>query len=281
MRRCLTSMLALSVVLAGCGKSDEPAGNTASSKTSGESGSSAKKGASGKAVTREVKDWGTVKGQVVFVGDVPTRAPVKVDKDKEACEAHGQLVDEKPYVVDKDTKGVRWAVVWLVDPDNPRAALPIKPELKDVNPKKVSIDQPTCQFEPHVLALRQGQDLEIKNSASISHNTKLDGGGQNADFNEIIPPKSHKDVSDFKASSTPIKVACTIHGWMGGYIRVFNHPYFAVTDEKGNFEIKDAPAGKWNLVVWQETKGDVNGKTGQPITIKPNDTVTEKVELKP
>ena len=53
------------------------------------------------------------------------------------------------------------------------------------------------------------------------------------------------------------------------------------TDEKGNFEIKDAPAGTWNLVVWQEDKGLVKGNDGQPITIKPGETTTEKVEMKP
>ena len=60
---------------------------------------------------------------------------------------------------------------------------------------------------------------------------------------------------------------------MSGYIRVFKHPYFAVTDEDGRFDIKGAPAGKWNLVVWQENTGWVKGgKNGTPITIEADKT---------
>jgi hypothetical protein len=35
-------------------------------------------------------------------------------------------------------------------------------------------------------------------------------------------------------------------------MRVFDHPYFATTDENGNFEIPNAPVGKWRLVYWHE-----------------------------
>jgi hypothetical protein len=35
---------------------------------------------------------------------------------------------------------------------------------------------------------------------------------------------------------------------MTGYVRIFEHPYYAVTDENGNFEIKNAPVGKFRIV---------------------------------
>ncbi len=285
MRRYYAGLLTVALVLAGCGKGDDT--KTASSTDTGESTAKATKGGKADKETSaaKVEGWGNVKGQVVFAGNPPEPAPINPDKDQAACTAHGPLHEQK-LVVDKDTKGVRWAVVYLIDPKNPRAKLPIKPELTEIKKKTEQIDQPTCQFEPHVLAIREGQAVEVKNSADISHNTKLDGGSaaNPISINEIIPPKKSKllEKDKFKASTSPIKVSCNIHGWMGGYIRVFNHPYFAVTDEKGNFEIKDAPAGTWNLVVWQESKdGNVNGEKGQPITIKPGDTTTEKVEMKP
>jgi hypothetical protein len=57
------------------------------------------------------------------------------------------------------------------------------------------------------------------------------------------------------------------------HIRVFDHPYFAVTDEQGNFEIRNAPAGEYRLVVWHETNGWVVGdKRGMPIRIEPGKT---------
>src|SRR5262249_4421621 len=92
------------------------------------------------------------------------------------------------------------------------------------------------------------------------------------------------------ARPTPISVQCDIHPWMKAYIRVFNHPYFAVTDEDGKFTIKDAPAGEWRIVVWQEKSGwgkadrnDPNPptKTGTPITIKAGETTTLEVPFAP
>ncbi len=228
--------------------------------------------------------WGTVKGQVVWAGgDAPEREKLKVDKDQGECLQHGELLSEK-YVVDPKTKGVRWVMVWLVDPDKPRAPLPTHPALKEVAPKKIVLTQPGCQFQPHVLALREGQELEVLNPAKVAHNTKIDGGSQNPNINYIIVPGGSLEVKDFKASSIPVLVSCTIHGWMNGYIRVFNHPYFAVTDEHGNFEIKDAPAGKWNLVVWQEEKGWVTegGKKGVPVEVRAGGTTDlGKIDLKP
>jgi hypothetical protein len=41
---------------------------------------------------------------------------------------------------------------------------------------------------------------------------------------------------------------------MKGYIASFEHPYFAVTDEDGWFTLPKAPAGKYRLIVWQETR---------------------------
>ena len=70
---------------------------------------------------------------------------------------------------------------------------------------------------------------------------------------------------------------------MTGYLKVFNHPYFAVTDEDGNFKIEKAPAGKYHIVAWQESVGYVNKglKKGDPIEIKPDDVTEVNFEVKP
>jgi hypothetical protein len=71
---------------------------------------------------------------------------------------------------------------------------------------------------------------------------------------------------------------------MKGYIASFKHPYFAVTDEDGRFTIPHAPAGKYRLIAWQESKGYVffdrrmNVK-GPVITINANG-ITDLGQLK-
>ncbi len=48
-------------------------------------------------------------------------------------------------------------------------------------------------------------------------------------------------------------MSCSIHPWMSAFIMATPHPYFAVTDENGTFEIKNLPAGvDLEVRVWQE-----------------------------
>src|SRR5262249_53703305 len=193
------------------------------------------------------------------------------------------------WVINKDNKGIRWVVVWLIpdpapDPKDPKAAkLAIHPSLKDVPKDSKMMDQPTCKFEPHVIALRQGQTLEVKNSTPITHNGNWTGIGNRGD-NKILGPNDMVKITDLKAARFPVTVACNIHPWMKGWVRVFDHPYFAVTDADGRFEIKNAPAGKCRLVVWHETgwrNQDTRAK-GDPIEIKAGGTTDlGTLEMKP
>jgi len=50
---------------------------------------------------------------------------------------------------------------------------------------------------------------------------------------------------------------------MKAYVRVFDHPYFAVTTPDGSFEIKYVPKGNLRLFVWQEYAGYRNGPEGR------------------
>jgi hypothetical protein len=222
------------------------------------------------------QQWGSIKGQVVWS---PAALPAKnpVAGAPAACLKNGPVVTEE-YAVDPKSKGVRWVMVWLVDPVNPKAALPVHPKLAAIKEKDVVVDQPCCQFEPRVLFLREGQNLVAKNSATIAHNVKVDSPDPALCQNPLVQPGAQVVIAGWKALPTPTLLSCSIHPWMKGYVRVFDHPYFAVTDEQGNFEIKDAPAGNWNLVLWQENKGWVvnqagkNGRLGVPVVIQPDKT---------
>jgi hypothetical protein len=233
--------------------------------------------------------WGTIKGQVVWAGDVPAPKNKDVTADQKHCLGKGPIPDEE-FVINKDNKGVRWVFVWLM-PVPPAAGgakpepLPIHPALKEIKEKEAVLDQPCCKFEPHALALRQGQTLVIKNSAPVNHNSNLQGGSTNPSFNPLIPAGGEFVVKDLVASTSVIPVSCNIHPWMSAKIRVFDHPYFAITDADGKFDIKDAPAGDFRLIIWHEGVGWVSKSPklgGDPVTIK-KDGVTDlgKMEMKP
>jgi hypothetical protein len=52
-----------------------------------------------------------------------------------------------------------------------------------------------------------------------------------------------------------VPVKCNIHSWMHAWIGVLPHPYFAVSNEKGDFTIPDLPPGTYTIAAWQEKLG--------------------------
>lgn len=200
--------------------------------------------------------WVTVKGQVVLPTAKAPAAQLGVENvtvDKAVCLKNGNL-DKNILVINPKNNGVKNVVVWL-RPNNPNRKATftpeqVKPELANPAPKTHEIDQPCCQFEPRILAVRAGDTLKIKNSATINHNIKYDGANA---FNINLPPgMSHTTKQPIELTGSPIPFSCSIHPWMAGKVRVFDHPYYAITDADGNFEIKDAPAGDFCLVYWHE-----------------------------
>jgi hypothetical protein len=79
-------------------------------------------------------------------------------------------------------------------------------------------------------------------------------------------------INNLIADRFPVTLTCNIHPWMNGWVRVFDHPYFAVTDADGKFEIPQAPVGNYLLFVWHESAGFLDGKAGRngrPVAIVP------------
>jgi hypothetical protein len=229
------------------------------------------------------EEWGTVKGQVVFGGQaIPQPKPINVDnnQDKKHCLSKGPLFSDE-WVINKNNKGVRWVFVWLA-PAASGAALPVHPSLKEIKQKEVTLDQPCCMFVPHAMAIRKGQEIVTKNSSPVSHNINWTGF-KNPGNNILLPSGGSLKITNLVADRVPLKLSCNIHPWMSGWVRIFDQPYFAVTDENGQFEIKLAPAGDYRLVTWQEAVGYGPGaRQGVPVTIK-GGTVTNagKIALQP
>jgi hypothetical protein len=234
--------------------------------------------------TRAEDKWGTIKGQVIYGGEkAPAPVVLKVDKDAPDCLATKKQLVSEEWVVDPKTKGIKWVYVYLIpdsrDPKDITKPIPTHPALKGKKLPNVEVDQPCCVFEPYAIALQEGQSITAKNSMKIAHNVKVDGNPAvgNPTINQLVPGGGNINIGPFKAQATPVPLACNVHSWMSGYVRVFSHPYFFVTKEDGQFEIKDAPAGKYRLVIWHPGSGWVVGdkepdKFGISIEIKADKT---------
>ena len=146
------------------------------------------------------------------------------------------------------TGGIANVVVWVYT-----KKVKVNPEYAKTATDKVELDNKNCHFIPHVVGLRVGQTLVIKNSDPVAHNTKIDG--LNTQINPLIPAGTAANKSSTLPKTSPAPVSCSIHGWMHAWMVVRPNPYFAISDKNGNFEIKDLPAGELEFQVWQEKSG--------------------------
>jgi hypothetical protein len=251
----------------------------------------------GEAKKTELKSTGagTLKGRVTFVGDLPAEVGKDIAELVKKAECHDSPPEQKvnqTWFISKD-KGVQYVVVWVQPPANTYFRL----SDKDKKPREpeVVLHQPHCAFIPHVFALfpsyydgkeqqPTGQKLEIVNDAPFTHNTKWEGKrGVNPPSNYTMPPKK-KEVVELKPQDTPVNFECNIHTWMRAKAWVFDHPFYAITDKEGHYEIQNVPA--WadvNVVAWHEglpSGGFVNGSEGQKIHVEDGKTTTKDFEIK-
>jgi hypothetical protein len=262
------SWMFLAIVVSGCGGSDEPKPASVAVKPPAVAPKAATS-AEAKASPSGEAGWGNLSGRIAWGGDVPKRAPLKLGgNDAAICQKDGPILDET-WIVSEKNKGLKNTFVWLEAPKGQK--LPIHSDLAKVPSDKVQIDQPHCMFIPHALAIREGQILEAKNSSPIAHNFKWQGSPGINEGNKLVPPPGRDFELALKADRLPVTFECNIHPWMRGYVRVFDHPYFAVTNEDGAFKIDMAPAGEWRLKIWHGSggwAGGVAGREGRPITVK-------------
>lgn len=199
--------------------------------------------------------WGSIKGQVIFDGNVPTLKPLvakgdSAAKDASVCAADG--VPDESLVVDPESKGIAHVVVWLA-----KKPAKIHPGLEKPKNAIVDFDQKGCKFLPHVLLVRTDQQVRVLSDDAVAHNTHT-WTIRSPQSNFILTPNDRKGVviqSKFVEERVPAKVTCDIHPWMQAWWVVLEHPYSAVTDAKGNFEIADLPEGEHEFKVWQEKSG--------------------------
>ena len=198
-------------------------------------------------------EWCRISGRVVWSGAIPKPVTLNITSDKPACCTEGP-VDSTRLRIDPKSRGVANVVVWLrPDSDEREAVFPhaqIHPDLRNPFPVQHVLDQPKCQFEPHIIAARDGDSLLIRNSSGIAHNVNINGCGLK--YNRTHSARDDEEDGPLQADRIPAVIRCTIHPWMEGRIRTFDHPYFALTDSEGKFAIPKVPAGRWRVVYWHE-----------------------------
>ncbi len=253
------------LVVAGCARpvADNPhvvASNVSSLKQAFGGGAAAA-GPATTAVAAEPTGWSTLKGKFVLAGAAPARATLKVDKDQSVCAPGGKTVLDEEMVVDASggIKDVAIFVTTKIPANNPKWEHP-DDAAKATAVNDVPFDQKNCIFLSHLYIMRSTQTLVIKNSDEVGHNTSINpsAGSKAASANVLLPALSSTNYKPVGESSVPNQVSCSIHPWMSALLLTRNNSLYAVTDDKGNFEIKNVPAGvELEFAVWQQKTGNL------------------------
>jgi plastocyanin len=205
----------------------------------------------------------TLKGNVRYAGARVEKKMFPVTIDQYLCGKEKEAGD----LVLSSANGIRNVVVSLHGvPAGSKAPTPIAP------PK---MDQKQCVFVPRVVIVPVGGTVEFLNSDRLLHNVR-GGGKENPPFNRA-QPHARTIAIGFKSPEV-LRVDCDLHSWMRGWIVVAEHPFYAVTNEEGEFVFENIPPGKYKLQAWQE----VLGRANQEVTVagEGTQTITVRMERK-
>ncbi|MQA30535.1 MAG: hypothetical protein GEU82_11990 [Luteitalea sp.] len=111
------------------------------------------------------------------------------------------------------------------------------------------MDQRNETFVPHLLAVTTGTTVAFPNSDRIYHNVFSLSKARTFDLGRYAVGRSKSVRFDRPGI---VRVFCDIHSHMSGFILVFNHPFFTITDTDGRYRIDQVPPGTYNVIAWNE-----------------------------
>lgn len=197
-----------------------------------------------------VEQGGTIKVTVKLTKAAEViDVPFNKDQGAQKC-GHDSRKNERA-LFDPVTLGLANTVVYL---DDIAKGKEWDGDLKEAD-RVVTLDQKECHYVPHVMLVRPGAKVSVKNSDPVQHNAKgFYNNKATLKFNVMSSSNSELPPSDDTLLDKPgnYLLYCDIHLWMTGYIRAVPHPYYAVTGADGTCTLTNVPPGEYKIAAWHE-----------------------------
>ncbi|HAV62946.1 MAG TPA: hypothetical protein DCY13_11345 [Verrucomicrobiales bacterium] len=185
---------------------------------------------------------GDITGTIKLTGSAPAEREIST-MDPLCRKLHPDKLPTTRFYMTGAEKGLADVVVYLKGITGKSGGAAAEP---------VVLDQKNCEYLPYVTAAQTGQTITVKNSDPLMHNVHpvpKNRSAGNKEDNKVQMPKAAPLNFTFPAEELFLTFKCDVHPWMFSYVSVFDHPYFAVTDETGKFKISGVPAGKYTVAV--------------------------------
>lgn len=114
-------------------------------------------------------------------------------------------------------------------------------------PREVTIIQEQLRFKPSFSVVPAGTTIRFENHDDEIHNIYSKSGANRFDTGAHLPG-TVKKVTFNEPGAVPLR--CRTHQNMRGLIFISPSPYFSVTDDRGQFEIRDVPHGAYRIEAW-------------------------------
>lgn len=187
------------------------------------------------------QDTGTILGKVSLNTTAPALPKIVTDKSIDFCGT--SLTDPILLVQDMGVKGAVVSIAWEGGVQT------------NGKPHHLSLKSQNCLFQPRIQAAQVGAYLHLNSGDETPHNPHGWWNNTKTVFNITLLAPNLKFKRKLRQPGT-YRIECDTHSWMKSYILVFNHPFFALTDEKGNFVLKNIPMGRHTIRVWHEILGE-------------------------
>jgi len=204
---------------------------------------------------------GNISGKVNFKGAKPAATMIKMNADTKCVTMHHGKDVASDMVIVNSNNTLKDVFVYITKG--------LEGKKFPTPTAKVTLTQEGCMYHPHVFGVMVNQPLEIVNSDPTLHN--IHALPKNSkQFNIAQPIQGSRRTETFEKPEVMVKLKCDVHGWMAAYVGVLDNPFYAVTDDKGNFTIKNLPAGTYEVTAWHEKYGT----TTSTMTVGASDTKT-------
>ena len=189
---------------------------------------------------------GSLSGKVTFTGAASPAEVLRMGTDQACIQGAGPNPQSDAVLVGEDGALQNVFVYVKAGLDSSYAFdTPVAP---------VVLDQKGCRYTPRVLGVRVGQPIRVLNSDPTLHNVHALPMVNN-EFNKSTPTLGSNTTQTFTAPEVMVRFKCDVHGWMAAWVGVVAHPFFAVSDQTGAFEIQGLPPGTYTIEAWHEKFG--------------------------
>ncbi len=142
----------------------------------------------------------------------------------------------------------------LVRTDPPRAVVYLEGSFPpDVAAPVARIVQRDLAFIPGLLPVRVGTRVEFPNEDKTYHNVFSFSRPKRFDLGRYRADEAATPFQIFDQAGL-VTLRCDIHEHMRAAVLVLDTPFFAVTDAEGRFRLEGAPAGRFILKAWIDSR---------------------------